>query len=86
MTYNGETPYADGSYTVVKFLTTGEFVTPDGVTEADVLIVAGGGGGGARHGGGGGAGGMLAPTGVSLSGTMAVVVGTGGAGATNGTS
>ena len=62
MTYNGETPYADGSYTVVKFLTTGEFVTPTGVTEADVLVVAGGGGGAS---GGGGAGGILQPTGVA---------------------
>ena len=77
MTYYGETPTVDGDYTVVKFLETGEFVTPEGVTEGKVLVVAGGGGGGF---GGGGGGGYLTDTDVALFGTMAVVVGTGGDG------
>jgi len=78
LTYNGETPTTDGLYTVVKFLTSGEFVAPDGVTEADVLIVGGGGAGGIYASGGGGAGGVLQLTDVALSGTMAVVIGAGG--------
>lgn len=32
MTYNGETPYSDGAYTVQKFLQSGSFITPSGVT------------------------------------------------------
>ena len=57
MTYYGETPVTDGDYTVVRFLESGDFVTPDGVTEASkVLIVGGGAAGGTWCGGGGGAG------------------------------
>lgn len=90
MTYYGETPVTDGGYTVVRFLQAGEFVTPDGVTEAsEVLLVAGGGGGGhgaaaANEGAGGGAGGVRELTGVALSGSMSVVVGGGGPNSTKG--
>ena len=82
--YTGEEPYEDGDYTIQKFLFTGEFATPSGVTEVDATLVAGGGGGGARHGGGGGGGGMLDRTGLAVSGTMTVVVGAEGAGAKGG--
>ena len=73
----------DGLYTVHKFTSTGSSsLTCDGsITGAEVLIVAGGGGGRSNAlnwgSGGGGAGGLIAST-VSLSGTMAVVVGSGG--------
>ena len=83
LTYNGETPTTDGLYTVVEFLTTGEFVTPAGVTEADaeICLVAGGGAGGTWCGGGGGAGGVLIDT-VTLTGTMEVIIGDGAPGMT----
>lgn len=74
MTYLGETPTTDGLYTVVEFLETGEFVTPDGVTTGTSLVQAGGGGGAA---GGGGGGGQLSGA-QALSGTMTVTVGLGG--------
>ena len=52
----------DGAYTVHRFTTNGEFVTPEGVTEAEVLVIGGGGSlwstgtaGTASHGGGAGA-------------------------------
>ena len=80
MPYNGETPTVDGDYTVVRFLETGEFITPSGVTEGEALVVAGGGGG---SGGGGGAGGYLTGT-QTLSGTMTVTVGAGGTAGQNG--
>ncbi len=60
--------------------------TPDGSTTTsssatvDYLIVAGGGGGGADDGGGGGAGGVIQGTDTIGVGTLAVVVGAGGAG------
>ncbi len=80
MTYNGETPTTDGLYTVVEFLTTGEFVTPDGIDNAaEVLLIGGAGAGGTWCGGGGAAGGVLPLTDVALAGTMSVVVGLGGA-------
>ena len=79
VTYYGETPVIDGDYTVVRFLESGDFVTPDGVTEASkVLIVGGGAAGGTWCGGGGGAGEVVDKTAVALSGTMTVVVGDGG--------
>ena len=82
--YGGEAPYADDDYTVVRFLESGEFVTPEGVNEGDVLVVAGGGSGGKGtpgtcYGGGGGGGGVIEDV-VTFSGTMAVVIGAGGTG------
>jgi len=74
VTYFGETPTTDGDYTVVRFLQAGEFVTPYGVSEGEVLIVGGGGGGSC---GGGGGGGVLTGT-EWVSGTMPVTVGDGG--------
>ena len=79
MSYVGEIATIDGSYSVVRFLQSGEFVTPDGVTEAEVLVIGGGGGGGRGTGaanGGGGGGGYLTGT-ESLSGTMTAIVGPG---------
>jgi hypothetical protein len=50
----------------------------------DVLLVAGGGGGGSRSGGGGGgAGGLRVVENVSVTGSVTVTVGNGGAGASN---
>ncbi len=82
--YAGETPYEDGDYTVVKFLESGDFTTPEDVDEADVLLVGGSGSGGKGtpgtcYGGGGGGGGVVEDT-VSLSGVMEIVIGAGGAG------
>jgi hypothetical protein len=81
---------AGATYWVLTFTQVGscDWTVPDGVTEAEVLIVAGGGGGGANVGGGGGAGGMLELTGVDrISVTpnqmITVVVGGGGSGATH---
>ena len=77
MTYFGETPTIDGLYTVVRFLQTGEFATPVGITEAEVLVVGGGGAGGTWCGGGGGAGGVKWAAAESLSGTLTITVGAG---------
>ena len=74
MTYFGETPTTDGDNTVVRFLESGEFVTPEGVAEGEVLRVGGGAGGAV---GGGGAGGVLEGT-EALSGTIPITVGEGG--------
>lgn len=81
---------AGAKYWVLTFTEVGscDWTVPDGVTEADVLIVAGGGGGGANVGGGGGAGGMLELTGadrvpVTPNQLITVVVGEGGSGATH---
>ena len=76
--YFGEAPTIDGDYSVKRFLSSGAFHTPLGVTEAEICLVAGGGAGGTWCGGGGGAGGVLQATGVAVSGVMGVVVGEGG--------
>ena len=73
----------DGTYT--EFTSSGNYTVPSGITSVEVLIVAGGAGGGANNntgGGGGGAGGIkhLESYTVTPSATIAVVVGTGGAG------
>ena len=73
----------DGTYT--EFTSSGNYTVPSGITSVEVLIVAGGGGGGASNntgGGGGGAGGIkhFESYTVTPSATIAVVVGTGGAG------
>ena len=84
--YHGETPIVDGDYTVISFLASGDFVTPDGVTTVRALRVGGGSAGakgtpGTCYGGAGAGGGVVEDTSdVSVSGTMAVVVGVGGAG------
>ena len=87
--YRGETPTTDGDYTVVSFLKSGQFVTPEGVTEADALLVGGGGAGGKGqsglcYGGGGGGGGVVPLTAEDVSGEMSVVVGAGGTGSATG--
>jgi hypothetical protein len=51
----------------------------------EVLVVAGGGSGGVRHAGGGGAGGLIYNSSFSVSGTVTVTVGDGGAGLAQGT-
>jgi len=69
-----------------RFLTSGTFAVPSGVTSAEVLVVAGGGGGGRgsswqiSHPGGGGQGGQVKCEVVDLTGisSCAVVVGSGG--------
>lgn len=76
----------DGNYVVDKFTGTGTYTwtTPNGITNADILVVAGGGGGGrggegSGWGGGGGAGGLIFKSNEAVSGTINVVVGAGGA-------
>lgn len=78
----------DGSATVLQFTSTGscQWTVPNGVTNADVLIVAGGGGGGGfAFGGGGGAGGILygAAVAVTAGNSISIAVGEGGAGGAN---
>ena len=74
-----ETSTTNGSRRVVRFLRLGActWTPPYGVSNVDVLVVAGG--GGAGH-GAGGAGGVITQSNVSVSGTVSVVVGQGGAG------
>jgi len=66
----------DGDYVVHIFNGSGSLVVPGTIRGAEVLVVGGGGGGTS---GGGGAGGYLPGT-ETLTGTMPVTVGTGGAG------
>ncbi|MFA5715937.1 MAG: type II secretion system protein, partial [Candidatus Paceibacterota bacterium] len=80
----------DGSYVINKFTLSGtatgttNWEVPAGVTEVEYLVVGGGGGGGAHGtnsaGGAGGGGGFLTASGFSVSGTISITVGTGGAG------
>jgi len=82
---SGGTASSHGSYTVRTFLADGTFVAPDS-NDVDVLVVAGGGGGGARSfAGGGGAGGMRTGS-LTVSGSISVTVGDGGAGGINSSS
>lgn len=74
-------------YTILKWTSvgTGKWRVPAGVTTCEYLVVGGGGGGGLRPnttqaGGGGGAGGLLTASNFSISGTLTVTVGDGGAG------
>ncbi|MEI6449256.1 MAG: LamG-like jellyroll fold domain-containing protein, partial [Actinomycetes bacterium] len=73
--YHGETPIVDGDYTVISFLASGDFVTPDGVTTVRALRVGGGSAGakgtpGTCYGGAGAGGGVVEDTSdVSVSGT-----------------
>lgn len=78
-----------GSDTYATKTSTGDWTVPAGVTLLkDVWLIAGGGGGGNGEngpaGGGGGAGGIMHLTNVNVTpaGTLAVVIGSGGAGAT----
>lgn len=69
-----------------RFITSGTFTVPSGVTSAEILLVAGGGGGGRGYswqqstGGGGGQGGQVKHEIVDLTGisSCAVVIGSGG--------
>jgi len=79
-----------GNYKVNKYTlsgtTTGTFTwtVPDGVTQAEYLVVAGGGGGADTSGGGGGGGGVLNSSQSGISGSYTIVVGAGGACGVNG--
>jgi len=72
----GGTITTDGAYTIHTFTEDGTFVAASSLS-CDVLMVGGGGGAGKS---GGGAGGLISLSGVSLSGTLPVVIGAGGAG------
>ena len=72
-------------YRIHTFLTGANFVTQNSLSNIEYLMVAGGGGGGTTsdgQSGGGGAGGVITNyggTAITLDGTYAVVIGTGGA-------
>jgi uncharacterized repeat protein (TIGR02543 family) len=73
-----------GGYTIYTFTTVGTcfWTVPDGVTGVEILAIAGGGGGGYSYdnsGAGGGAGGQLKTGTATLSTTLEVTVGAGGA-------
>ncbi len=69
-----------------RFITSGTFTVPSGVTSAEVLVVAGGGGGGrgyswqVSHAGGGGQGGQVKCEVINLTGisSCAIIIGSGG--------
>ncbi len=69
------------TYTITQFTTVGttSWTVPTGVTQVEVLVVAGGGGGGQDRSGGGGAGGLVYNSALSVSGSVTVAVGAGGA-------
>lgn len=78
--------------TMQVFSSSGTFTVPTGITKVKVTVIGGGGGGGYSAGtsdpsGGGGGGGAAIKTisGLTPGGTIAVTVGTGGAGGTSGT-
>ena len=74
-----------GSYTIHTFLSSGTFTVLSSALACDILVVAGGGGGGGYVGGGGGGGGVQYFVNQNLAATAyTVTVGTGGAGATSG--
>jgi hypothetical protein len=81
----GTITYAGGK-TIHTFTSSGDFIVtsaPGGST-IDFLLVAGGGGGGVYFGAGGGAGGLITVNSESLStGTLPVVIGSGGAASPN---
>ena len=69
-----------GNYRAHTFTSSGTFVNSVASLSVDMLLVAGGGSGGVDNGGGGGAGGMLEPTGISLTAqSYGITVGGGGA-------
>ena len=74
-----------GSYTIHTFLSSGTFTVLSSALACDILVVAGGGGGGGYVGGGGGGGGVQYFVNQNLAANAyTVTVGTGGAGATSG--
>ena len=85
MTGTGGTVATVGIYKTHTFTTSGTF-TPSASGPVEVLLVGGGGGGGPSLGGGGGGGGVIAIPAATVSSGVgyAVVVGAGGASATNG--
>lgn len=81
--YGAKRGGSKGKYVGIEaFTTVGShtWTVPEGVTEADVLVVGGGGGGGSNYGGGGGAGGLIFEEGYGVSGDISVEVGGGGIG------
>ena len=73
------------AYTTIKFPrtyinTSGGWVVPSGVSQVSAFIVGGGGGGGWNSGGGGGGGGFLIQNNITVSGTVGVLIGSGGRG------
>ena len=82
----GGTESSAGGFRIHRFTSNGTFTSPH-TLNAEVLVVAGGGGGGSNMGGGGGGGGVVYQNNFSVtSGSMAVTVGAGGAGAPSGAS
>ena len=73
----------DGTYWYHQFNSNGTFTPSIGLI-ADVLVVAGGGGGATVNAGGGGGGGFKTSTGFSITSSLAVTVGGGGAGGIGG--
>jgi hypothetical protein len=82
----GDIIETDGTYWYHAFETSGSF-KPLTSMNADVLVIAGGGGGSAFGGGGGGAGGVIyfASSALTANTGYTTIVGSGGAGYTNGT-
>ncbi len=78
-TATGGNKYISGLNTVHVFAGSGSLVANGTIPNATVLVVAGGGGGFTNLSGGGGGGGVLTGT-QTLSGTMPVTIGAGGAG------
>lgn len=74
----GGTITTDGSYTVHTFFSNGTFDTSGLTLNTSVLLV--GGGGGSGYAGGGGAGGYIYNVSYVISGSLSVVVGSGGLG------
>ncbi len=72
------------TYTIVMWNATGShsWVATGNASSVAYLVVAGGGGGGPSVGGGGGGGGARAGTGLGVSGSINIVVGSGGSGST----
>jgi hypothetical protein len=79
VTATGGTIVTSGGYKYHTFTSNGTFAITGGSLSCEILQVAGGAGGGYGIGGGGGAGG-LKYTSASLSGSLSVVIGAGGAG------
>lgn len=71
-------PSYAGGYTIHTFTTSGTFTVSGSSFNVETLVVGGGGGAGHNNGGGGGAGGVLTGS-QTITGSMAVTVGSGGA-------
>ena len=69
--------------TIHVFTSSGTFINPSSISNAEIVMVAGGGSGGTNIGGGGGAGGVLEGSSLTLPATTyAITVGGGGSGST----